>query len=722
MNGTTQPRLVWDGALEGGEDYAIPTRKNARERLVDLLRLQRDMLPLWGVVLFGFGIGLYFLSPIEPLLYPFLLISLTLTAALLICWSKVTVRLILLGLLIVSLGISIGSIRTQMQAAPILDKEIGPVIVIADVAQTETTADGFLRLTLAPVSIEGQSSEETPKHIRLVVRTKAEGVQPGQTIKLRAVLTPLPTPAAPGAYDFARHAYFEQLGALGYAVSSPEILKTADMFGPKTVERYRSSFVASIHEHLPGENGAIAAALLAGDKTAISKDISAAYRDAGLAHLLAISGLHFGLITGLIYFSARILFALIPRLALNHSIKAYAAIISWFGALGYLLLTGAPLPAQRAFIMVSVMIVGTMLGRQPLSLRVVATAAFVILLFTPEAILNIGFQMSFAAVVTLICAYEITQPYFQRQKERFQGWGGRMALYLVSVALSTVVAEIAIAPIAAYHFNQFASYGVFANMLAVPLTAFWIMPWGALSLFLSPTGLEGLALLPMGWGINILSDIALTTSAAPGAHLVVPQYPSSALFSLAIGGLCLTLFKSYLRLVAVLLFAVAAILTGVTSAPDILISHDGKMVAVKTPDGVYLNTKRGSGFTKNIWQRQWGEEENIYWMDAAAFSESHQLGCDLQGCAFQVVREETALNISYAKTELAVVEDCRSVDILITPLTAHSCSAPSLIISLDELADGGSHALFFNESGDIRVQTARDKRGRRPWSLPHSIQ
>lgn len=717
MTSSLKPYLVWENSTDQLESPTDPQENWARYKLSELLQAQRENRVLWAIVAFGLGVGIYFLLPFEPLFYPLLITDLILASCVVVLRMRPVFRAFSIALLLIACGTTVGAIRTHQQQAPILKAELGPVSIEAIVVQTEQTEDGFIRLTLSPTSVDRLPREETPKFIRLVVRTKAKAIAPGQYIKLRAVLTTLPTPAAPGAYDFARQAYFEQLGALGYAVSSPVILDEGDDFGFETVARQRNFVTSSIYQHLPGESGTIAAALLTGDKTAIPDDISKAYRDAGLAHLLAISGLHFGLITGLIYFTARAGLALIPRLALNHPIKAYAAITSWFGAFGYLLLTGAPLPAQRAFIMVTVMICGTLLGRQPLSLRVAAFAAFLILLFTPEALFSIGFQMSFAAVMALIAAYEALQPVFQRQKERFQSMSGRFALYLLSVALSTLVAELAIAPIAAYHFNQFSSYGLFANMLAVPLTAFWIMPWGALSLFLTPFGLEGIALQPMGWGIDILSQIALITAEAPGAHIIIPQYPAAAFYLLLTGGLCLTLGRAQFRFISLAFFALAAVLVFLKDTPDILVSRDGKMVAIKSAEGVFLNTKRGSGFTKNIWQRQWGEAGNQYWLNSEKFQEGHQLGCDTQGCVFHWPEQEYSFAISVAKTDLAIMEDCHSTDILITPLAASSCNAPALIIDAHALEHGGSHALYFQDEGTIHVIKAQEKRGHRPWSV-----
>jgi len=345
-------------------------------------------------------------------------------------------------------------------------------------------------------------------------------------VRLRAVLQPPAEPAAPGALDFARQAYFQRLGAVGYVFGRAEVLAPADHQLPfgLWLHRLREAMAARILEALPGESGAVAAALMTGVRGAIPEEVMATMHDSGLAHLLAISGLHMGLVVGLLFFALRAGMALVPGLALRRPIKKWVAVGAILGALGYLLLTGATVPTQPAFVMVSLVLVAVMLDRRGLSLRLVAWAAVFVLAAAPESLLSASFQMSFAAVIALITGYEVTA-------ERGLAALGerrlavRVVAYLAGVAVTSLIAGLATAPFALYHFNRIAWYGLLANLVAVPLTAFWIMPWALVAFALMPFGAEALALAPMGWGIDLLLAVARDVAALPSAVSLVPATP-----------------------------------------------------------------------------------------------------------------------------------------------------------------------------------------------------
>lgn len=224
-------------------------------------------------------------------------------------------------------------------------------------------------------------------------------------------------------------------------------------------------------------------------------------RDAGLAHLLAISGLHIGLVGGLLFFVVRLLLATSETLALRYPIKKWAALAAVAGSFGYLLVSGGTLPTQRAFLMLSLALLAVLIDRVAISMNLVAWAALVILMLVPESLLSVSFQMSFAAVVGLVAVYE-TAVLRHARGAGPAGPARRAGLYLGAVLLSTLVAGTATAPFALYHFNRFALYGVLANLIAVPLTALWIMPWAVVAFALMPFGLEAWALAPMGLGIE----------------------------------------------------------------------------------------------------------------------------------------------------------------------------------------------------------------------------
>ena len=270
----------------------------------------------------------------------------------------------------------------------------------------------------------------------------------------------------------------------------------------------RQTITTKIRAVLKGVSGTIAAALMTGERSAIPEDVMTAIRDSGLAHLLAISGLHIGLVAGIIFFGARGLLALIPPLALRFPIKKWAALAAIAGAFAYAFIAGATVQTQRALLMVGMVLVAVILDRRGLSIRLVAWAALAILVVAPESLLGPSFQISFAAVTALIATYETLserRQYREYEHSRLPPWVREAMFYLAGVALTTLIAGVATAPFAIFHFNRFAGYGLAANLIAVPVTALWVMPWAMAAFLLMLFGFEAAALTPMGWGWMSLS-------------------------------------------------------------------------------------------------------------------------------------------------------------------------------------------------------------------------
>ena len=357
-------------------------------------------------------------------------------------------------------------------------------------------------MTLRRQTIAGLSAEKAPDAVRVRLRGAQPTIRPGDGIRVRAVLTP-PPPAVPGAYDFQRQAYFDGLGAVGYSVGGATVLPLGEERPSVDVglwfARLRAVVAERVRAHLDGATAAVTIALLNGEQRAIPERVMVAIRDSGLAHLLSISGLHIGLVAGIVMFAVRGALALVPPLALRFPIKKWAAVVSVFAAGAYTLLAAAPVPSQRSFLMIAVVLLAMLVDRQGLSMRLLAFAALAVLCTQPEAMLGPSFQMSFAAVLALMSAYKFVRAHRPAAGER-PSPGRRALVYPAGVLLSTLIAGTATAPFAAYHFNRFQVYGIAANMLAVPVTGFWIMPWAVLAMLLMPFGLEGMALTPLSWG------------------------------------------------------------------------------------------------------------------------------------------------------------------------------------------------------------------------------
>jgi competence protein ComEC len=510
--------------------------------LTDRLTAERDRWALWLPVAFGAGIGVYFSLDSEP---PAWLGAGGFAFAVLFgCLYRRRAGPLLAAIALGALaaGFAAAQARSALVAAPVIEKRLGPLVLSGRILKLELRGSR-IRVTLSHLSIPDLTPEATPAKARITASRDLTGLRPGDWLRLRAVLRPPPEPAAPGAFDFARQAYFQGLGGVGFALGKPRRIDPIDGTVPSAGDPWRLWWSGLRHDIarrvlavLPGQAGAVAAALMTGERGAIPEHVMQNMRDSGLAHLLAISGLHVGLVAGLLFFGLRAILALVPSLALRHPIKKWAAAAATLGAFAYLFLVGATVPTQRAFLMTALVLLAVVLDRTAASLRLVAWAAFAVLLVAPESLLSASFQMSFAAVTALVAGYELLR---ERRGRIFaeRTIATRITLYVAAVALTSVIATAATAPFAVYHFNRIAWFGLAANLVAVPLTALWIMPWAIGAFLLLPFGLEALALKPMGWGIDGLLTVAAEVAGWPGAISVIPAMPAA--------GLVLTLWAGF---------------------------------------------------------------------------------------------------------------------------------------------------------------------------------
>ena len=473
----------------------------------------------------------------------------------------------------------------------------------------------------------------------------------------------------------------------------------------------RQDIADRVRGKLDPETGGVAAALMTGNRGAIPKDVVAALRDAGLAHLLAISGLHVGLIAASLFAAVRGLLALWPAVALRFPIKKWAAAASLSGAFVYLLLTGATVPTQRAFLMTGLVLIAVMLDRVAISMTLVAWAAVAVLLLSPESLLGPSFQMSFAAVVALIATYEFV-------RERFGEWRARARLprralvYLLGVGLTTLIAGLATAPYAAFHFNRFVDYGLAANLAAVPVTALWIMPWSVAAYALMPLGLEALALAPMGWGIEVVITVARTVAGWPGSVTLLPGMPVASLVAITLGGLWLCLWRRRWRLAGLAGFLAGAVVMAVAPAPDVLIAGDARLFAVRDAAGdPILSSPRARGMTAETWLRLYGRDRSAP-LPGPDEAGDARLRCDAVGCVYRARGHVVAI----AADARALAEDCAFAGVVVSLVPIRGgCPSAHTVIDRFDLWREGAHALWLDE-GAVRVITVAERRGVRPWS------
>jgi len=476
------------------------------------------------------------------------------------------------------------------------------------------------------------------------------------------------------------------------------------------VESLRATVTARIRAALPGSEGAIAAALITGETHAIPPQQAGAFRDAGLAHILVIAGLHMGMLAGITFFALRAIFALIPALALRYPTKKWAAGGTLIVIAAYMLLSGATVSSRRAFIMTGLALLAIMVDRLSLSARTVAYAALLIMLMTPESVAGPSFQMSFAAVAALIAFYEAMREPLRRWHAHAGVWR-RAMLYLLGITFTTVVTTLATMPFTIYHFNRFPLYSVVANALAVPITGFWIMPWALVACLLMPFGAEALALKPMAWGIDAVAAIAQGVTASPGAVFNVPSMPAAGLLLVALGGLWLCIWLGRWRWLGVAPIAAGYLTLCFVRPPDVIIAGDSREVAVRAADGRYLFSRSGrSNFAEEVWVRRAAAEAGPSWPRSGSSADG-SLDCDAQGCLYRTRGRVVAL----IREEDALARDCRTADLVVSPVPARRFCRRRLIIDRIDTWKRGGHAVWLDADG-IVIETVSDWRGVRPWS------
>lgn len=686
-------------------------------RLLAAIREQayadRVRWPLWLPVALGAGVGLYFALPVEPD-WPWAVIAagLALAAGALARASNGAAFRIALALLAAgALGFADAKLRTESVRAPLLTRQLGPLGIDGRVEFVQAHGAGA-RVVLGALSMRRLSADRTPAQVRLSVRTGGQALLPGQWVHLVAVLMPPPGPAAPGGYDFGRAAYYEQIGAVGYAYGKPRPIAPpyADGFGETirlAVAKLRWRMTERIHAVLPGSTGGIASALITGDRGAISDDDEQALRDAGLAHVLAIAGLHMALVGLGLFWFVRAVLAAIPAIALRYPIKKWAALAALASTAFYLIISGAATPATRAFVMLAMMLLAVLFDRPALSMRSVGLAATIILLLRPENIFEPGFQMSFAAVGSLVAVAEwaARRPRAETPR-RFAGF----RRYLSGVATTSFVGSIATAPYAVFHFDRATHYAVIGNLLAMPVMGFVTMPAAALAVILMPFGLDAWPLRVMGFGIEIMLTVGRFVSGLPGAVSIVSAWPVWALALLSLGGVWILIWRRGWRWLGLLPMVAALAWAVAVRGPDVLVARDAVTVAVRGEDGLLRFVGEPSDdYSAGEWLKRDGDARDS---DAAVATPTDGVNCDAYGC---IAKAHDGTIIAVASRVGALEEDCAAAAIVVSVVPARRfCHGPKLVIDRIDVARAGGYALWLGEP--LKIETVEGERGERPWS------
>ncbi|WP_316013033.1 ComEC/Rec2 family competence protein [Roseobacter sp. HKCCA0434] len=683
-----------------------PTRSSPLAAAEDVLERQRRQLVLWVPVLFGLGIALYFALPREPTVAE--VAGVATLAALMpfgrrgLIWGAVVA-----GLTVPALGFCVAALRTQAVAHPVLERDHFGTIS-GRVVELSRSSSGNPRMLLDEVVLHGG-----PPVARVRIALTGEEALPRDVAGRRVVLTarigPPSGPVAPGAFDFRRLAWFQRLSAVGYS-DMPVLLQGERP--PPSLFRLRMRLSDGIRAHLDEPVAGFAAAILTGDRSTVDQGVLADLRASNLAHLLAISGLHMGLLTAFVFMLVRRGLALLPGVALRHPVKKWGAGAALLAGFAYLALSGASVPTQRAFVMATVVLVAVMIDRPAFTLRGVALAAMIILLIRPESLLQAGFQLSFAATAALVAVFEALRGVAWWRDER-RGWVTRWRGVL-ALAVTSAVAGAATAPFGAFHFNQVSQFGLLANLLAVPLMGMVIMPAGVAAAVLAPLGLEGVAFAVMGLGIEVVLAIADWVAGLDGSTRAVKAGPPVALVLIAVAGCWAVLWRGPGRGLAVPVFAVALVLWAMTPRPDVLASPSGRLIGAMTPEGRALNRATGSNFAALSWLEDDGRDTD---REAAA---ARWQAVDEEG--WSVVRLADGWELLLVRGRTRWPQDLPPCEGRRIYLAANwSGDAPEgfaeceTMWTKDRLRATGGLAIWLTGKG-IRTETVADATPRRPWT------
>jgi len=620
--------------------------------------------------------------------------------------------LFVLGLA-VAFGIGLIWARSATVGAPAIDYPQMRTMDVAVLEREEQPARERIRLIVATreATVDGTGGKAIKLRINVPIEQAQPVMQRGAVLRMTARLMPPAAPLVPGGYDFARTAWFQGLAATGSAVGEVEVIKPPPpgWGGIAQVQRDLSTHVRS---RLGGSAGSIAAAFASGDRGAIAEADEDAMRDAGLTHLLSISGLHVSAVIAAAYFLALKLLALLPWLALRVRLPVVAAAVGALAGVGYTLLTGAEVPTVRSCAAAVLVLIALALGREPLTFRLLSVAAGFVLLLWPESVAGPSFQMSFAAVLAIVALHN-SAPARAFLAPREEAWFMRPLRGGAMLLVTGLVIEIALMPIVLFHFHRAGFYGAFANMVGIPLVTFVSMPLIALALVADLVGLGAPIWWLVGKSLDLLLGIAHFTASRPGAVKLAPHMGSFAFLLFVGGGLWLALWSGRARFAGLVPVAIATVLTITTPRPDILISRDGRDVGI-VEAGELLTLRESQSSYASDTLAELGALDS----EPVPLAQWPGARCSPEFCVASITRESETYHLLLARgrdyvTERDLAAACARVDIVVADRwLPRSCAPRWIKADRRMLSETGGLAIRL---ADRDIQTVAEGQGAHGW-------
>ncbi len=681
---------------------------------------------LWLPVAAGAGVVLYLYADREPSLWLIAPAAICFGAAAYLARDRRPLFYLLCGLCALFAGEFSASLRTARVAAPAIDKL--RIATLAGFIEEMDFRRTGARFVLRVFSADGLAPEQTPYRVRLSLR-RAPPFEAGTFVRCKARLLPPARASLPGGYDFARDAWFARLGAVGNVLGRVEVLEPPAPPGLMTaammaIDRGRNTLARRIDRIVGGDAGAIAAAMVTGKRDLLSDGAKVVIREAGIFHIITISGVQMTLVAGIFFVGLRRLLALSETLALRYPIKKWAALIAIAGAVFYDVATGSRVGTERALFMTVIMLMSVLLDRQALTMRNLALAACLVILLEPEAIMGASFQLSFAAVAALVAVYEariaaargddhiISLAARPAGRTRAAFLGERLKPFLKrglpGLFFATCCATAATASFMAYNFHELSPYVLIGNPLTLTVIEFFAVPGALLGSLLYPLGLDAFVWRYIGLGIDGILWAARMIGSWPGATLHLPAFAPWAIVFLTLAVLSSVLWRTVLlRATAIPLAAIGFFGAAAGPSFDLAVAPGGDAVAYRAAGDKLSVIARGrNSFASEQWLR--ADADGRLAQEALT-----KTGCDGLGCIGHLADGQT---VSLIFDSAAFAEDCARADIIVTSRFAPIGCAAKIIIDREKLKETGAVTLSFQKDGRVEMRTARAPDEDRPWS------
>ncbi|WP_443192948.1 ComEC/Rec2 family competence protein [Novosphingobium sp. KACC 22771] len=573
----------------------------------------------------------------------------------------------------------------------------------------ELTAQSRVRLVVA-LRLPGED-RAIKARISLKYNDLAVNAGEGAIVRLRARLFPPAPPRLPGGYDFARAAWFDGLAATGSALGPVQVESQGT---PSGLAPWRHALAAHVRAAVPGSAGGMAAAFASGERGGITPQDEAAMRDAGLTHLLSVSGLHVSAVVAATYFLALRLLGLWPWLVLRVRLPVLAGGIGGLAAVGYTLLTGAEVPTVRSCLGALLALAAMAAGRRPFSVRLLALAAGFVMLLWPEAVVGPSFQMSFGSVLAIVALHEAA-PVRAFLARRQEGWWIRMGRDLAMLLLTGLVIELALMPVAFFHFHRAGIYGSLANLLAIPLTTFVSMPLIGAGLLFDLIGAGRPFWHLCGWSLDLLLGLARWVAARPDVVAQLPVMGSTAYVCMVLGMLWLALWRGQIRLLGLIPAVAGCLWLAMLSPPDMVITGDGRQLGLIDPQSrqLLILGQGRSTYARSSMQDAMGASG-----EAIPIEQWRGAQCNDSFCRITITQGGRNWRILAARgggmvEEKAMATACGYVDIVVSRVALMPSCRPRLLRADEPLLyRTGGMALYLAQG---RIVTVAQSQGQHPW-------